>query len=77
MSEIKTKVIVDCTTGIQEEVPFTAEELVEWEKRAVIAQKHLADIHAAEEAQALAKTSALAKLTALGLTEEEAKAIIS
>jgi hypothetical protein len=77
MSEIKTKVEVDCSTGIQTEVPFTAEELIEWEKMSVIAQKQLADIHAAEEAQALAKTTALAKLTALGLTEEEAKAIIS
>jgi hypothetical protein len=77
MSEIKTKVIVDCSTGIQTEEPFTAEELVEWEKLSVLAQKQLADLHAAEEAQALARTSAVAKLTALGLTEEEAKAILS
>jgi hypothetical protein len=77
MSEIKTRVEVDCSTGIQTEVPLTAEELIEYEKMAVIAQKQIADMHAAEEAQALAKTSAVAKLTALGLTEEEAKALIS
>ena len=40
------------------------------------AQKNEADKVAAEQAQATAKASALAKLTALGLSEDEVKALV-
>jgi hypothetical protein len=75
MSETLTKVVVDCSTGIQEIIPLTAEEIAEMQASAEAA----ADAQAAAEAQALAaaeaKASGIAKLLALGLTEEEAQAL--
>ena len=51
---------------------------VTYDLQAVTAQtqKDEADALAAEQAQATAKASALAKLTALGLTQDEVKALI-
>ena len=69
------KVIVDCSTGLQEVVPLTAEEIAELEAAAAQAE---ADRLAAEQeaqAKAAAKAAAEAKLAALGLTPEEIKAI--
>lgn len=75
MTETLTKVIVDCSTGEQTVVPLTAEEIAQLEADAAAAEA--ARIAAEEEAaaKAAAKASALAKLAALGLTEEEAQAI--
>ena len=69
------KVIVDCSTGLQEVVPLTAEEIAELE--AAAAQAEADRLAAEQEAQAKAdaKAAAEAKLTALGLTQEEIKAI--
>jgi hypothetical protein len=53
-------------------VPLTEEELAEREQWAIEA----ADREAAEQAKLDARESALAKLAKLGLTEEEAKAVI-
>lgn len=66
---------VNCETGEVIERLLTAEEIAQREADAVaFAAKRLQE---ETEAQALAeaKASALAKLTALGLTEDEAKAI--
>ncbi len=70
-----TKLVVDCSTGITTEVELTAEEVAEREARqaeylALKEQELLA-----AQAKAAAKASALVKLAALGLTEEEAAAI--
>lgn len=76
MSETLTKVVVDCSTGEQQVLPLTAEEIADLE--ALRAQAE-ADRLAAEEAAAAvaaAKASGIAKLLALGLTEEEAQALI-
>lgn len=75
MAETPTKLVVDCATGEQTIVPLTAEEIAEREAVAAQLEAERAEREAAAEAQAEAKASALAKLTALGLTEEEAKAI--
>jgi hypothetical protein len=67
----KIEITVDVLTGntTRTEVPFTAEELA-----------YSAQVNAqaeTEKAQALAtKESALSKLTALGLTADEVKAIL-
>ena len=53
-------------------VPLTEEELAEREQWAAEAAEH----ELAEEAKIQAKESALAKLAKLGLTEEEARAVI-
>ena len=70
-----TKLIVDCSTGEQTEVELTAEEVAQMEADRIVFEAEQAARQAAEEAKAAAKASALAKLAALGLTEDEAKAI--
>ena len=76
MTDILTKVIVDCSTGEQTIVPLTAEEIAQREKDHAEWQATVAAREAEAQAKAEAKASALAKLTALGLTEDEAKAIV-
>jgi len=76
MSETLTKVIVNCETGEQQVLPLTAEEIAQLEADRAAAQAE-ADARALEEiAKAEAKASGIAKLLALGLTEEEANALI-
>lgn len=76
MSETLTKVVVDCATGQQEVLPLTAQEIADLEASAAQAEAdRLAAEQAAAEAAA-AKASGIAKLLALGLTEEEANALI-
>jgi hypothetical protein len=70
-----TKLIVNCETGEETIVELTAEEIAEHEQRMVEADARRAAEQAEAEAKAEAKASALAKLAALGLTEDEAKAI--
>lgn len=74
--EVLTKIVVDCATGQTQVLPLTEEEIAQREADALAAQTAEAERIAAEEAAAAAKTSAIAKLTALGLTEDEALAII-
>jgi hypothetical protein len=68
--ELKATVI-DVATGEVIERPFTAEEVKQHEAM----QKEEASRLSAEQAKANAKASALAKLAALGLTEEEIAAL--
>lgn len=75
MTDTPTKVIVDCSTGEQSIVPLTADEIAQMEKDRVAFQAERAKAEAEAQAKAEAKASALAKLAALGLTEDEAKAI--
>lgn len=70
-----TKLIVNCETGEQTVVELTDEEIAQLEADRIAAEAERAEQEAAEQARANAKASALAKLTALGLTEDEAKAI--
>ena len=69
-------VIVNCETGQVEERPLTPEEIAQREADAAAAAAAEAERVAAEEAKAAAKASAIAKLAALGLTEEEAAALV-
>ena len=75
MTEVITKLVVDCSTGIATEVPLTAEELAQRETDRVAAEAREAERLAAEEAKETAKASANAKLKALGLTDSEIAAI--
>ncbi len=72
-----TKLVVDCSTGITSEVEFTPEETIEYEIRQAEYNEWRKHHEIEEQAKAEAKASALAKLEALGLTEEEANALIS
>lgn len=76
MSDTPIAVEVNCATGEVVERPLTADEIAQREADAAAAAVAEAERIAAEEAKAAAKASAIAKLTALGLTEEEAVAII-
>jgi hypothetical protein len=58
------------------EVGLTAEEILEVQKYAVEGKKVMEKEQIAKQAKADTKASALAKLSALGLTEEEVQAII-
>ncbi len=75
MSDVPKKLVVDLSTGTQQYIDLTPEEI---EQRAVDAQAsaiELAEREAAAQAEADAKLTAQAKLAALGLTGEEVAAI--
>jgi hypothetical protein len=76
MSDTPIAVIVDCSDGTVTERPLTPEEIAQREADAAAAAIAEAERVAAEEAKAAARASALAKLEALGLTEEEAAALL-
>jgi hypothetical protein len=75
MSEVLTKIVVDCSTGAVEELPLTAEELAQREADAAAYAVQKAEEDAAAQAAAEAKASAQAKLAALGLTADEIAAL--
>jgi hypothetical protein len=74
MSDTPTKVIVNCTTGITEVLPLTAEEIADMETARLAAedQRVAAEAEAAEKAEAKA-----ALLDKLGITAEEAALLLS
>ena len=77
MTEVLTKVVVDCSTGEQTVVPLTAEEIAQREADAAAFAEAEAARVAAEEAKANLKASAKAKLVAgQPLTEEEAAVLV-
>jgi hypothetical protein len=71
------KIIVDCSTGEVQEIALTAEEIAEREAMALAYADQKAEEEALEAAQEAAKTSAINKLKALGLTADEAKALLA
>lgn len=71
------KVIVDCEKGTTEYIDLTDEEVAEVRAREAETERIYAEREAEAQAKAEIKASALAKLAALGLTEEEASALIS
>lgn len=70
-----TKVVVDCSTGIQEVIELTDEEIAQMEVDQANAEAERAAREAEAEAKAAAKAAAQAKLAALGLTAEEIAAL--
>ena len=70
-----TRVEVNCATGEQTVIELTAAEIAELDQMKAKAEADRIARQAEEDAKAEAKASALAKLAALGLTEDEAKAI--
>ena len=76
MSEPLTKIVINCETKEETVVPLTAEEIAQREADAAAFAVAEAERIAAEEAAAAAKASGIAKLLALGLTEDEANALV-
>lgn len=75
MSEY-TKTIFDCSTGEQTVVQLTDEEIAEMLAAQAKAEADRAAFEAELAAKQAAKESAIAKLSALGLSAEEAAAIV-
>lgn len=72
-----TKIVVNCETGVTEEIDLTAEEIAEIEAAQAQAEADRVAREAAEAALAELKASAKAKLVAgQPLTEEEASTLI-
>lgn len=77
MSDTLMKTVVDCSTNTVEVVPFTAEEIAQWEIDKAAHEARIAAETAAAEAKVALKASAKAKLVAgEPLTEEEAATIV-
>ena len=77
MSEELTKVVVDCSTGVQAIIPLTAEEIAQREIDMAAAEEARVAREADEAAKAALKESAKAKLIAgQPLTAEEAAVLI-
>jgi len=74
--EIKTVVEVDCTTGEQTVRAMTTEELADLAITTAQAQERDEALRLERLAFEEARASALAKLTSLGLSEDELKAIV-
>lgn len=71
-----TKLMVDCSTGEQNLVELSEDELAQLEKdRAEVAAQRAAQ-EAAEADKKARRDSAKSKLKALGLTEEEVSALL-
>ena len=77
-TETPIAVIVDCSVpgGAVTERPLTPEEIAQREADAAAAAAAEAEREAEEAAKVAAGESAIAKLAALGLTAEEAAAIV-
>jgi len=71
-----TKLVVDCSTGITTELELTDEEIAQREADALAAAEAEAARKVEEDVKAAAKASAQAKLAALGLSEDEVKALV-
>ena len=76
MSEILTRVEVNCETGEQSIIPLTAEEIAQIEVDRIAYEEAQAAAQAEAEAKEATRQSGIAKLLALGLTEDEANALI-
>jgi len=70
-----TKIIIDCSTGIESIIELTDAEVAEMAAQAAIAEAKRAEEDAAKAASEAAKASAQAKLAALGLTANEIAAL--
>ena len=68
-----TKIVVDCSTGVVEEVELTEEELAQREADRIAFEETEA-ARQAEEAEKAAKRAEI--LERLGLTEDEAKVLL-
>jgi hypothetical protein len=78
MSEVLTKIVVDCSTGEQTVVPLTPEEIAERETLAAQAEADFLAVQAENERISELKASARAKLiVGEPLTEEEASLLIA
>jgi hypothetical protein len=75
MTEVITKLVIDCSTGVATEVELTEEELAQRETDWKAFEKAEKARKAGEAEHAALQASANSKLEALGLTPEEIAAL--
>lgn len=75
MTDTPKKIVVNCETGVAEEIALTAEEIAQLEADRATAEAERLERELQEAAKLAARESALAKLAALGLTDEEIQAL--
>lgn len=73
--ERPTKIVVDCSTGVESVIELTDEEIAQLEADRAAWAAEQAAREAEAQAKAEAKASAEAKLASLGLTPEEIAAL--
>jgi hypothetical protein len=76
MSEVLTKLEINCETGEQTVIPLTDEEIAQMETDRIAYEEAQAAAQAEADAEEAARQSGIAKLMVLGLTEEEAQALV-
>lgn len=76
MSEVLTKVVVDCASGEVSYIPLTEQEIAEREALAAQAEQERLEREAAEAQKLADKQSAIEKLAALGLSDNEIAALV-
>lgn len=75
MPKNPTRVVIDCSTGIESVIELTDVEVAEMELEAGLTAQAQQDREAAEALKAAAAASAVAKLEAIGLTADEIAAL--
>ena len=75
MTEILTKLVIDCSTGVATEIELTEEELAQREEDRLAFEAAEEASLTAEAEKAALEASAVAKLKELGLTSEEIAAL--
>jgi hypothetical protein len=75
MTQVITKLVIDCATGIATEVELTEEELAQREEDRLAFEAAEEARLTAEAEKAALEASAVAKLEELGLTAEEIAAL--
>ena len=76
MSEVPTRLEINCETGEETITPLTAEEIAQMEAGRLAFEEAQAAAQAEADAKEAARQSGIAKLMVLGLTEEEAQALV-
>jgi hypothetical protein len=76
MTEIPTKLVINCETGEREIIELTAEEIAERELMQLQAIADQEQREADQAAKEAAKASAVSKLNALGLDADEIAALV-
>lgn len=77
MAEKLTKIVVNCETGVTEEVELTDAEVAQLEADRIAWETEQAARQAEADALAAAKASAESKLKALGLSADEVSALLN
>lgn len=70
------RIEIDVVTGEQKIIQLTAEEIAQAQAQRAQWEAEQAQIEAAKQTETAAKASAISKLAALGLTQDEIKALI-